>query len=84
MSEKNISNNGRISVLSAHREPPIPVIEAGIKLKSCPFCGEIAGIRLLDLSPINSWKIHCTTCGGEAGFYTIKRHAIRVWNRRAK
>ena len=84
MSEKYSTDNGKISVLSAHREPLIPVIESGIKLKPCPFCGEIPGIRLLDLSPINSWKVHCTSCGGEAGFYTVKRIAIRAWNRRAK
>ena len=54
------------------------------KLKPCPFCGNQEHVRLLDISPIKSWRVHCTNCGAEAGFYTVKRRAIRAWNSRVE
>jgi hypothetical protein len=58
------------------------------ELKSCPFCGDIAGV--FEITP-NQWYIYCD-CGVKLGYYIdddyacggyrTEREAIEAWNTR--
>jgi len=51
-------------------------------LLPCPFCGEVASLRLFDrLSAPEAWVV-CGRCNASSGWYSTEERAIAAWNRR--
>ena len=51
------------------------------ELKLCPFCGEEARVRNVQ---VRVWFVECGACESSIRIYVSRKDAIKAWNRRTK
>lgn len=55
-------------------------MEEGIKLKPCPFCGQIP--ELMGEETDEPISVHCNQCDYDIGYFDTAEEAAEAWNTR--